>query len=434
MVKITKSKIEHSYLHSIELEGIGCFKEKQFLDLSDGKGNYSPWTLILGDNGTGKTTLLRVIDRLQPIHSSMESKNGEVLKYWLPLIFREKLFFNNRYEKDSNIKFEIRNSQGKESLSIRIFEDGSGSSSHYHSIYSNFLILSYGASRRMSKKSLLTLETNKQNSSSFDDTIELINAEEWYFQKFLNFKTSSNKSISTLFQNQLEVIKSTLIEFLPDVLDLRIKSITNIGETTSLEVKLNSKEWVNLRELSYGYQTMTALLVDISSKMMDKYPESKNPLAEPVIILIDEIDLHLHPKWQRLIIEKFSEYFPKAQFIVTSHSPLIVQAAKDVNANIVVCRKEGDHVVIDNNPEEVQGWRVDQILISDLFDSPTVRSKNDAEKMNKYYSLKAKSKLTKKEEAEVQELSQYLKKSFESDSPISDTEKKINQFLETHLK
>ena len=179
---------------------------------------------------------------------------------------------------------------------------------------------------------------------------------------------------------------------------------------------------------------MTALLVDIGSRMMDKYPESDNPLAEPVIILIDEIDLHLHPKWQRQIMEQFSKYFPQAQFIVTSHSPLIVQAAEAVNANIVVCRKDGDNVIIDNNPEEVKGWRIDQILISDLFDLPTVRSNADEEKISRYYELQAKSERTIQEESELEDIQKDIKKSFESDKPFSETERKINQFLETHLK
>ena len=113
---------------------------------------------------------------------------------------------------------------------------------------------------------------------------------------------------------------------------------------------------------------------DIASKMMEQYPNSDNPLKEPAIILIDEIDLHLHPKWQRTVIDKLSQHFPKAQFIATSHSPLIVQAALDKKANIVVCRKEGDKVVIDNNPDEVKGWRIDQILTSDLFELSSSKS------------------------------------------------------------
>lgn len=413
-------KIEHSYFHSLELKGVGCFKDKQSLDLSDGNSNYSKWTLILGDNGTGKTTLLKVLDRFQPVRFDFNNQNV----FYLPADSQGSIdFFINH----ANLK--IVNNYIINSIAI----EGAGAWSEYKLENTNVFLISYGASRRMSKINNLSRINDNDLTTLFDYSIELINAEEWYFQKFLKLQTS-DKKIAKVFQNQLTIIKNLLIDFLPDVIDIRPKEINDINQSSTLEVLNENGEWISLRDLSYGYQTMTALLVDIGSRMMNKYPESDHPLAEPAIILIDEIDLHLHPKWQRQIIEQFSSYFPNAQFIVTSHSPLIVQAAKDVNANIVVCRKEGDHVVIDNDPEEVKGWRIDQILISDLFDSPTVRSKKDAEILDKYYTLKAKSKLTKKEELEVRELSQYLKKSFESDEPISETERKINQFLETHLK
>ncbi len=69
------------------------------------------------------------------------------------------------------------------------------------------------------------------------------------------------------------------------------------------------------------------------------------------MVLVDEIDLHLHPRWQRDLIGFLTARFPNAQFIATDHSPLIVQAAAD--ANIALLRREGDHVVNDNNPETI---------------------------------------------------------------------------------
>ena len=62
--------------------------------------------------------------------------------------------------------------------------------------------------------------------------------------------------------------------------------------------------------------------------------------------LVDEIDLHLHPKWQREIIGFLTQRFPNTQFIATAHSPLVVQAAED--ANVVLLKRTGDHVLIEN--------------------------------------------------------------------------------------
>ena len=111
-------------------------------------------------------------------------------------------------------------------------------------------------------------------------------------------------------------------------------------------------------------------MVDLAARMFETYPDSKDPLAEPAVALIDEIDLHLHPKWQRDLLGHLTKRFHKTQFIVSARtSPLVVQAAPD--ANIAVLRREGNHVVIDQDAGSVRGWRVDQILTSDLFGLPS---------------------------------------------------------------
>ena len=129
--------------------------------------------------------------------------------------------------------------------------------------------------------------------------------------------------------------------------------------------------WVPLPDLSLGYRTMIAWTVDLASRLFELYPDSLNPLTKPAVVLVDEVDLHLHPKWQRELRTHLTDRFPNAQFVVTAHSPLVVQASQ--NENIVVLRGEGDHVVIDNDVETVRGWRVDQVLTSDLFGLKTAR-------------------------------------------------------------
>ena len=88
-------------------------------------------------------------------------------------------------------------------------------------------------------------------------------------------------------------------------------------------------------------------------------------------MLIDNIDLHLHPRWQRRMMADIAELFPAVQFIATAHSPLIVQAAE--NAKLVVLRESAGEVHIDDDHELVNTWRVDQILASELFGIPTRR-------------------------------------------------------------
>jgi hypothetical protein len=110
--------------------------------------------------------------------------------------------------------------------------------------------------------------------------------------------------------------------------------------------------------------------------MVEQYPDSADPLAEPAVVLVDEIDLHLHPKWQRSLMEYLGNRFPGTQFIVTAHSPLFVQSA--VTANLVVLRREPGkrNVVIDNDVKAIDNWRVDQVLTSDLFGLDSARPKS----------------------------------------------------------
>ena len=84
-----------------------------------------------------------------------------------------------------------------------------------------------------------------------------------------------------------------------------------------------------------------AMVADIASRMAEGNPGIENPLEASGVILIDEIDLHLHPKWQREILRKLHEVFPNVQFIVTTHSPIILQGASDI-AQIVVL--DGDTI------------------------------------------------------------------------------------------
>mgnify|MGYP006252345175 FL=1 len=84
-------------------------------------------------------------------------------------------------------------------------------------------------------------------------------------------------------------------------------------------------------------------------------------MQEAAVVLIDELDLHLHPEWQRKIIGFLSNLFPKVQFIVTAHSPLILQSADEIN--LVMLKKQGDGVVIEQPKiPTFKGWTVEEIL------------------------------------------------------------------------
>jgi len=156
---------------------------------------------------------------------------------------------------------------------------------------------------------------------------------------------------------------------------------------------------VPVSDLGLGYQSVLAWVVDLASRLFTAFPDSPDPLVEPCVVLVDEIDIHLHPRWQRTLLADISAIFPNAQFIVTAHSPLIVQAATD--ANLAVLRRVGDHVEIDQSASSVRNWRVDQILTSDLFGLPSARPAALDDALALRDAILAKDTLTPRDEADL---------------------------------
>ena len=95
--------------------------------------------------------------------------------------------------------------------------------------------------------------------------------------------------------------KDVLIKVLPDVSEIRFTAPTEEKPTPGVEFQ-DALRLGPAPALGYGYRTMIAWVVDFTSRMVERYPESPDPLAEPAVVLVDEIDLHLHPKWQRELI------------------------------------------------------------------------------------------------------------------------------------
>ena len=116
-------------------------------------------------------------------------------------------------------------------------------------------------------------------------------------------------------------------------------------------------------ELGFGYQTTLTWLADFCKRMFELYPDAENPLHEEAVVLVDEIDLHLHPKWQRDLVPTLSKIFPNVQFIVTTHSPHVLQSMEDVNLYVLRRDAESGEVAFKHCPRsDFRGWTVEDIL------------------------------------------------------------------------
>ena len=389
------------YFGSLEVENVRCFAERQRLDCSDGHGNPSQWVLILGDNGVGKTTLLQCLAWMRPV-ISFEEGDSRKLGIGLALDNERNRVWDSLIRVDPKVNVNL-----KATLSIgRSLGDGEAESTNEtitteatmvgengllqsketitewsHEISNvlreglllDFPIFGYGAARRPGALKVEREMDPDALASLFRDSTELYDVDD-ILLKLDHRAKNPGKSQD---KERLDRVKEILATILPD-----IKHKENIqifgpaifspsGEPGGVRFQ-TPYGLVPLSALSLGYQTTLTWVVDLALRLFEHYPESPDPLSEPGIVLIDNIDLHLHPRWQRHVMENLSSCFPAIQFIATAHSPLIVQAAE--NAAIAVLRKEDRQVIIHKNSESVHEWRADQILASDLFDIPT-RSK-----------------------------------------------------------
>jgi predicted ATP-binding protein involved in virulence len=118
----------------------------------------------------------------------------------------------------------------------------------------------------------------------------------------------------------LQQLEKTILAFLPDVSSL------TLAETRppKFSVKKNNKA-LFLEQLSDGERGMLALVFDLTRRLALANPESEDPIAEGVaLVLIDEIELHLHPSWQRRVLRSLKSTFQRCQFVVTTHSPQVI--------------------------------------------------------------------------------------------------------------
>lgn len=394
------------YFTSLDLESVRCFGKSQRLDLTDDSGNPARWTLLLGDNGVGKTTLLQCLSWMRPVFvaksgyegpiplrrgplgPALQDEENEIIEGLLrsgkstELTLHADLSFGKDLSSCNEGTRRSRSKAKKITTGIQFLYTKKGELRDYKlrgnsriqtlRSFHEPLIITYGANRQVGRQNLDFSNLEDPIAARLSELTELYDAEE-----ILNKldHAAAKKRYKGIENRRLETVKEILARVLPDINTARdIKILAPKIETESSLSGVRFKTFsgvVALSALSLGYQTTLAWTIDLAWRLFRHYTESRNPLAEPAIVLIDEIDLHLHPLWQRTIMDDLSVLFSNTQFIATAHSPLMVQSAP--TANLAVLHKKNNEVLIENDPEIARNWRVDQILNSELFNLPNSR-------------------------------------------------------------
>lgn len=379
-------------LKELHIEQIRCFQDVS-LSFRQGRGHRS-WTALLGDNGMGKSTVLQCI-ALAALGPELASR---VVR------FPERLVRSGTKSGVVSCVFELSSVSGEvQDIAVElIFGRGSrevrgtiGGANQEAVVrgcdllearksteFDGWLVVGYGASRNL----WFTEEPSKRRQqdpvvdrveSLFDPSKLLIDPGS--LGRLLSGDGSPFVDMgapSRLPSDAVNAVRSTLNKLVPAI---SCNDGLPGGELATMFGP------VPLSELSDGCRSTLAWLVHLLVHILRAGKWTGDLTAIQGIVLIDEIDLHLHPQWQRVIIRSLKEAFPKLQFVVSSHSPMTVAGLDAAGAEVALLEARGEAVTIRTDLPSIRGWRADQILTSVLFDLPTSRD-IDTEALLKEYA------------------------------------------------
>ncbi len=174
---------------------------------------------------------------------------------------------------------------------------------------------------------------------------------------------------------ELEFVSTTIERLVEGYANLRVKRVPRPHLLVDkFEVPLN------LDQLSDGEKNIIAMFGDIARRLSMANPNATNPLSGEGIVLIDEVDLHLHPAWQRLVIPKLTELFPNCQFVISTHSPQVISHTPPQSIFLLNVDKSGIHY---SKALESYGMNTDRIL-EDLL-GVTARPKREKQMIESIY-------------------------------------------------
>ncbi|MGH9719847.1 MAG: AAA family ATPase [Bryobacteraceae bacterium] len=170
---------------------------------------------------------------------------------------------------------------------------------------------------------------------------------------------------------RLAVVWGRLHEWLP-ALDRNLQDIQmERREFGFVPILIRNGVRLEFHELSDGYQALLVVIFDLLLRYAFLFPTG-DPWDGEALVAIDEVDLHLHPRWQRTVVEQLTQLFPKTQFVLTTHSPVVVQGAIDLGMTVITLREDGAVTPKPLSPivaRRLRGAEIGSLLFDDhLFD------------------------------------------------------------------
>lgn len=347
------------FLKEIELTNFKCH-EKLYLnfetDLKDNPNRKT--TFLLGENGTGKSALLKAI-ALITAGSNVLSDILGMSDEWI-----------KNGKKFCEIKAIIAPLKGEEhELKLRINRDAQLSAIISENLESlewidralahadrNYFVVGYGASRRLNKDAHFFSNEPRFSSPRSQNIQTLFNPD----ASLVSLSTWAMDLDYTTEGNGIKTIKKALDAFLVDNVKFKL-----IDKKKKQLMFSTSDGVIPLSQLSDGYQNVSAWIGDLMFRITETFKDFKEPMKARGLLLIDEIDLHLHPKWQRLLHAFLMTKLPNFQIIATTHSPLTAQQAGE--DELYALRRNGKKVELVPFIGAPNKMLLHQILMSPVF-------------------------------------------------------------------
>lgn len=337
-------------IESFSIQNYKCIKDLA-VDCRGADGEIRQWTVLLGENNTGKTNVLRALSYLvvSKFNFRMEiGEEGEVVEEYTRFIARGREGSFGKAKPKQFVKSILNNGDHWNSDSRIRCAKGTVS-------YLN--LFPYGVNRVPARVALSERESLPYKTL-FTSDARLLDLQEWLLQLDYSQKSGSEKSQKRL-EKMHELLKS---ELFPEIKGFKFGRYELENDQVSVRFETIDGD-MRFDELGFGYQTTLTWLADFCKRMFELYPDAENPLLEEAVVLVDEIDLHLHPKWQRDLVPTLSKIFPNVQFVVTTHSPHVLQSMEDVNLYVLRRNAESGEIEAErSNVTNFTGWTVEEIL------------------------------------------------------------------------